>query len=98
MKHFYGSKWMNFFKNNFNIAKIFNFLILKILLPVIKIFSIMPSALVILAEGAEEIELVGTVDVLRRAGVRTILQFPVLFNSIVVYFFLDYCYCGRTFW
>lgn len=33
---------------------------------------IMPTALVILAEGAEEIEFVGTVDVLRRAGVRTI--------------------------
>lgn len=34
----------------------------------------MPSALVILAEGAEEIEFVGTVDVLRRAGVRIFLR------------------------
>lgn len=38
-------------------------------LPVIIILIIMPSALIILAEGAEEIEFVGTVDVLRRAGV-----------------------------
>ncbi len=36
-----------------------------------------PRALVLLAEGAEEMETVITVDILRRGGVEVILNFPV---------------------
>lgn len=51
------------------------------------------SALVILAEGAEEMELVISVDVLRRAGVRIafmLMRFMLFFSFI----FLE---CGRVF-
>ena len=40
----------------------------------------MPSALVFLAEGAEEMETVIVVDVLRRAGVRNFFSIFFCFN------------------
>lgn len=48
----------------------------------------MPSAVVVLPTGAEEIEFVGTVDVLRRAGVRKFLfasYFYLFFNNYYLY-------------
>jgi protein DJ-1 len=43
-----------------------------------------PRALVLLAEGAEEMETVITVDILRRGGVEVILSYPLLKRAMSV--------------
>lgn len=59
----------------------------------------MPSAVVVLPPGAEEIEFVGSVDVLRRAGVNCFslksLKFIYNFQSITL---ADYRDCRRIGW
>lgn len=52
----------------------------------------MPSAVVVLSPGAEEMEFVGSVDVLRRAGVKFALN-RIIFQVILKLFYLYQLRC-----